>query len=120
MHAHGEKQNPARDGVSARPNAVARPGGPAVDTLLTLQRTAGNAAVVRALAAVQRSAVHDVLRGGGRPLETGKRADMEARLGADFSGVRVHTDAAAQRSAAELGARAYTSGHHIVIGRGGA
>ncbi len=119
MHAHGEKQTPARDGVPGRPNAVARPGGPAEDTLLSLQRTAGNAAVVRALAAVQRSAVHDVVRGGGRPLETGKRADMEARLGANFSGVRVHTDAAAQRSAAELGARAYTSGNHIVIGRGG-
>jgi hypothetical protein len=44
---------------------------------------------------------------------------MQARLGADFSTVRVHTDAAAQQSAAELGARAYTSGEHVVIGDGG-
>ena len=45
---------------------------------------------------------------------------MEARLGADFSDVRVHTDGAARASAAEVGARAYTSGSHVVIGDGGA
>ncbi|MFJ5683453.1 DUF4157 domain-containing protein [Streptomyces sp. NPDC093099] len=44
---------------------------------------------------------------------------MEARLGADFSDVRIHTDTAAHRSAAELGARAYTSGSHVVVGPGG-
>jgi hypothetical protein len=44
---------------------------------------------------------------------------METRLGAGFSDVRVHTDAAAQASAAEVGARAYTSGSHVVIGDGG-
>ncbi|MEU5895747.1 MULTISPECIES: DUF4157 domain-containing protein [Streptomyces] len=82
-----------------------------------LQRSAGNAAVVRA---VQRSSVHDVLRGGGRPLDTGTRTDMEARLGADFSDVRLHDDSAAKASAAEVGARAYTSGNHVVIGDGGA
>jgi hypothetical protein len=31
----------------------------------------------------------------------------------------VHADSAAQRSAAEIGARAYTSGNHIVVGAGG-
>ena len=44
---------------------------------------------------------------------------MEARLGADFSDVRLHSDATARRSAAEVGARAYTSGSHVVIGEGG-
>ncbi|GCD32515.1 hypothetical protein OEIGOIKO_00229 [Streptomyces chrestomyceticus JCM 4735] len=44
---------------------------------------------------------------------------MEARLGVDFSGVRVHRDAAARRSAGEIGARAYTSGNHVVLGEGG-
>ncbi|MGP3998777.1 eCIS core domain-containing protein [Streptomyces sp. 8N706] len=47
------------------------------------------------------------------------KEEMEARLGADFSDVRLHTDAAARRSAAELGARAYTSGNHVVIGADG-
>ncbi|MFG2529963.1 DUF4157 domain-containing protein [Streptomyces sp. NPDC048516] len=69
--------------------------------------------------AVQRSAVHDTLRAGGRPLDEATRSDMEARLGADFSDVRIHDDSAAKASAAEVGARAYTSGSHVVIGAGG-
>ncbi|MEU3747950.1 DUF4157 domain-containing protein [Streptomyces narbonensis] len=69
---------------------------------------------------VQRSAVHDVLRTPGRSLDEATRTDMEARLGADFSDVRVHDDSAARASAAEVGARAYTSGSHVVIGAGGA
>ncbi|MFJ8658779.1 DUF4157 domain-containing protein [Streptomyces sp. NPDC093795] len=68
---------------------------------------------------VQRSSVHDVLRTPGRPLDDATRTDMEARLGADFSDVRVHDDSAARASAAEVGARAYTSGGHVVIGEGG-
>ncbi|WUV20422.1 DUF4157 domain-containing protein [Streptomyces sp. NBC_01485] len=70
-------------------------------------------------APVQRSAVHEVLRSGGRPLDDATRGDMESRLGADFSDVRVHTDAAAKASASEIGARAYTSGSHVVLGDGG-
>ncbi|MEU9253800.1 DUF4157 domain-containing protein [Streptomyces sp. NPDC048270] len=70
--------------------------------------------------AVQRSAVHDVLRAPGRPLDDATRSDMESRLGADFSDVRIHTDGAARASAAEVGARAYTSGSHVVVGAGGA
>ncbi|MFD4241007.1 DUF4157 domain-containing protein [Streptomyces sp. NPDC058525] len=69
---------------------------------------------------MQRSAVHDVLRSGGRPLDDTTRTDMEARFGADFSDVRVHDNAAARASAASVGARAYTSGSHVVIGDGGA
>ncbi|MEV5886737.1 DUF4157 domain-containing protein [Streptomyces sp. NPDC052020] len=68
---------------------------------------------------VRRSAVHDVLRTSGRPMDDATRADMEARLGADFSDVRIHTDSAARASAAEIGARAYTFGSHVVIGEGG-
>ncbi|WP_407698441.1 eCIS core domain-containing protein [Streptomyces cyaneochromogenes] len=61
-----------------------------------------------------------MLRAPGQPLDPATRTDMEARLGADFSDVRLHTGPAAQRSAADVGARAYTSGNHIVIGSGGA
>ncbi|WP_308258394.1 eCIS core domain-containing protein [Saccharothrix obliqua] len=95
-----------------------------------LQRSVGNAAVVRMLNgghdhetdphAVQRSAVHNVLRSPGQPLDESTRTEMEARLGADFSDVRLHTGTAARDSAAEIGATAYTSGHHVVVGRGGA
>lgn len=93
-----------------------------------LQRSIGNAVVARMARGgreeqgsdpVQRSGVHEVLRGAGRPLQGAVRAEMEGRLGADFSDVRLHTGAAAQRSAAEIGARAYTSGRDVVIGHGG-
>ncbi|MFD8757186.1 DUF4157 domain-containing protein [Kitasatospora sp. NPDC059577] len=91
-----------------------------------MQRTIGNAAVARLVGErrqsgppVQRSTVHRVLRSPGRPMADDVRAEMEARLGADFSGVRIHDDSAAARSAAEISARAYTSGEHVVLGRGG-
>jgi hypothetical protein len=79
----------------------------------------GRAALAgRVTAAVHRSAVHDVLRSPGQPLPAPLNEEMETRLGADFSQVRVHTDDAALASAAEIGARAYTSGNHVVIGPG--
>jgi len=62
----------------------------------------------------------EVVRGPGQPLATPLRADMENRFGADFSTVRVHADDAARSSAADLGARAYTSGEHVVLGDGDA
>ncbi len=62
--------------------------------------------------------VGQVLAGPGGALAPAVRHDMEQRFGHDFSRVRVHTDAAAQRSAAELGAHAYTLGRSIVFGRG--
>ncbi|MFF4170762.1 DUF4157 domain-containing protein [Streptomyces sp. NPDC001744] len=79
------------------------------------QRTAAE----QAPAAVQRSAVHDVLAGSGRPMDAPLRDEMEARLGADFSDVRIHDSSAARASAGEIGARAYTSGNNIVLGDGG-
>ena len=54
----------------------------------------------------------------GQRLPAGVRTAFETRLGADFSDVRVHTDARAARSARDLGARAYTVGSDIVFGSG--
>src|SRR6266699_722342 len=62
--------------------------------------------------------VHDVLRSPGQPLDRSTSAFMEARFGYDFSRVRVHADALAAESARLVHARAYTLGHHIVIGAG--
>ena len=53
----------------------------------------------------------------GQPLDSGTRQFMEARFGHDFGAVRVHADARAAESAEALGARAYTVGNHIVLGR---
>ncbi len=92
----------------------------------SLQRTAGNAAVaslLRDALAVDEvefeepSPVLDIVgKGRGEPLQAGLRQDMEARLGADFSDVRIHTDGEAARSAAAVSARAYTVGNDVVFG----
>ena len=57
-----------------------------------------------------------VLARPGLPLEPALKRDMELRFGHDFSRVRLHTDAAAARSADDLDARAFTAGRHIVFG----
>ncbi|MEV0697092.1 DUF4157 domain-containing protein [Saccharopolyspora sp. NPDC050389] len=129
-HSNGEAESSERERRTRPPEPGARPSGVpgSAEHILHLQRTLGNAAVARAIAdarsggveEVQRSAVHEVLRSSGKPLDEPVRADMESRLGADFSDVRLHTGPAAQRSAAEIGARAYTSGNNIVVGDGGA
>lgn len=85
--------------------------------VLALQRAVGNAAVGAALEE-ERSPVHDVVgRGGGSPLAADVRSDMEARLGADFGDVRVHTDDRAGASARAVGAHAYTVGSDVVFQR---
>ncbi|GEM_PF-4431241 len=62
--------------------------------------------------------VHEVLRSSGRPLDTASRAFMEPRFGHDFSQIRVHTGLRAHAAAAEISARAFTSGRDIVFGCG--
>ncbi len=86
------------------------------DAILGLQRTVGNGAVASMLEE-ERSPVHDVINSGGRPLEPDVRADMEARLGHDFSDVRVHDDSAAAASATAVNAHAYTVGSNVVFQR---
>ena len=62
--------------------------------------------------------VHDVLRSPGTELEPAVRGEMEARLGHDFSRVRVHADSRAAASAEAVAAEAYTVGRHVVFGEG--
>ena len=69
---------------------------------------AGNAAIGRVLRRQQ----------GGRPLEPNMRQQMEQGLGENLEKVRIHDDAAAQRSAASLDAEAFTHGEDIYIGAG--
>lgn len=56
--------------------------------------------------------------GPGRPLDASLRKDMEAHLGHDLSGVRIHADAQAAQSARSLDARAYTVGKDVVFAGG--
>lgn len=63
--------------------------------------------------------VDQVLASPGRPLELALRQEMEERFGHEFSRVRVHTGAAAERSARDVNANAYTVGYDMVFGAGG-
>jgi len=62
--------------------------------------------------------VHDVINLPGQPLDSRARADFERRFGHDFSGVRIHTDPLAARSAEAVNALAYTVGRKIVFAPG--
>ena len=64
------------------------------------------------------ASVDHVLAGSGSPLEPTLQLDMEQRFGHDFSRVRVHSGAAAEQSARDVNANAYTVGHKIVFGAG--
>lgn len=62
--------------------------------------------------------VDDVLRSPGEALPQDARGYFETRFGADFSQVRIHTDAKAAASARALNASAYTVGRDVVFGAG--
>ena len=64
------------------------------------------------------TAIQRVLGAPGQPLDTATQRFMEAGFGADFSRVRIHSDADAAKSAKTIGARAYTFGGDIVFGEG--
>lgn len=59
--------------------------------------------------------VHDVLNSPGQPLDATMRALFEPRFGHDFSQVRVHSGGAAELSAQDVNAHAYTVGNNIVF-----
>jgi hypothetical protein len=56
--------------------------------------------------------------GGGAPLAADLQARMEPQLGADLSGVRVHTGGDSATAAEKLGARAFTTGTDVHFGAG--
>lgn len=53
---------------------------------------------------------------GGKPLTQNERSFFEPRFGHDFSNVQLHTDTAANESAKNINALAYTHGNNIVFG----
>ncbi len=57
-------------------------------------------------------------RGTGRPLPDDTREQMEGGMGADFSGVRVHSDAESHDLNRALNARAFTTGEDVFFGEG--
>lgn len=118
---------------AARVNPVtAGPMNPAA--MLALQRSIGNKAVSRRYDPEQEQHAHDAgcghtpteqldlvtkaLSSPSRPIDAPRRTKLESFHQANFSGVQLHTGLVAQRSAAAIGAKAYTVENHIVLGAG--
>ena len=57
-------------------------------------------------------------KGGGSPLDDETRGGMESSFGADFSGVRIHTDSESSQMNTQLSARAFTHGNDIYFNEG--
>ncbi|HEX8070847.1 MAG TPA: DUF4157 domain-containing protein [Pyrinomonadaceae bacterium] len=98
-------------------HAPAQPCGACADAALRRAPAPGDAASAEASADAP-GLVQTVLASPGTPLDAQARAFAESRLGADFGGVRVHTDASAAESARAVAATAYTVGRHVVFDAG--
>jgi hypothetical protein len=81
-----------------------------------LQRSEESAAVPTVDAALESSI--GSLSGRGDPLPRSVRSFMEPRFNADFSAIRVHTDAHAHELARAVSAQAFTVGRNVVFGAG--
>ncbi|AFY99508.1 DUF4157 domain-containing protein [Calothrix sp. PCC 6303] len=57
-------------------------------------------------------------RGGGQPLDTGLQRSMGQSMGADFSGVRVHTDTQSDQLNQSIQAKAFTTGQDVFFRQG--
>jgi hypothetical protein len=79
-----------------------------------LQRHAASASGSSAVPPV----VHQVIGSAGQPLDPSVRGFFEARMGHDFSRVRLHADDMAGTSAQAVSANAYAVGEHIVFAPG--
>lgn len=92
-------------------------------TLSALQNHLGNAAVQRLLAQRAGGGAFDLddatasrinaARGGGQALDGAVQTQMSQSMGADFSGVRVHTGSEAHHLNEQLSAKAFTTGSDI-------
>ncbi len=98
-------------------------------TLLRAEREAGRAArhalgpwasrqPVQHMGLASTGARAPISSSPGRPLAPAQRERFESGMGHDFRNVRLHSSGEAARSAADAGARAYTSGDNIVFGEG--
>ncbi len=95
------------------------------EAMLELQQTHGNRYVQRLAqgnkeATLDEDIIHriEAQRGSGKPLEPEVRSEMEVPFEHDFSQVRVHTDAEADKLSQGLGAKAFTTGSDVFFRQG--
>lgn len=64
------------------------------------------------------SVENNLNKGGGSPLASNTKSEMESGFGADFGGVRVHNDSNAVQMNKELGSQAFTNGNDVYFNEG--
>jgi hypothetical protein len=57
-------------------------------------------------------------KGGGQSLDDSTKSEMESKMGADFSGVKIHTGSEAQRMSESINAKAFTHGQDVYFKQG--
>jgi hypothetical protein len=127
--APGPRQNTTVD-WRALQQAATSPENAAPQSILQLQRIAGNQAVHQSVSTPASDptgkdrlppAIDEQIqkqRGAGQYLDESVRAEVEPRLRTPFSGVRIHTDDAANRLSRAVGAEAFTVGKDIFFRQG--
>lgn len=109
VHRLAEPDHPRRQPVGARNN---RP---------PIRRAAAEAAPIGPEGGAVEPEIAQRIRrasSGGSPLEPTTRHRMESAFGADFGAVRVHSGSESESVNRALGARAFTTGSHVFLGRG--
>ena len=113
MGAIGSAVNTVAGAVSSAVSSVVDAAGGALSSLASALFKRGPGSAAGAGAALGRS-----FSGGGRPLEGDVRGRMESALGADFTGVRVHSGPAAADAVQGLGSLAVTVGDDVAFAPG--
>jgi hypothetical protein len=97
------------------------PGGPVASAAAQPIRRAVGVDAVGAEGGELSDDAHGEIRraeGGGQPLAADTRTAMEGAFGADFGGIRVHTDSTADRLSRQLSATAFTTGADVFFRSG--
>ncbi len=78
----------------------------------------GKEAIASGEASSELTSAINTARGGGQPLDAGLQQSMGQAMKADFSRVRVHTDAQSDRLNQSLQAKAFTTGQDVFFRQG--
>jgi hypothetical protein len=103
---------------SPLPLEVQREGMPADDELQAKSILQRREAIAGGEASTDLDTAINSARGSGQPLEAGLQRSMGQAMGADFSGVRVHTDAQSDQLNQSIQAKALTTGQDVFFRQG--
>ncbi len=112
------KPNVSDLGRSPLPTQVQREAMPEEEELQTKSILQRREAIGGGEASTDVESAINSAKGGGQPLEAGLQKSMGQAMGADFSGVKVHTDAQADQLNQSVQARAFTTGQDVFFRSG--